>query len=185
MSETSEPAAEEIVDHPIAVSDTGLVLRRNTWVHVRDGVVARVKHVYSALVHPFTDLPENVYVGQNDGSRMTVPMQGDAVIPGREGMVMVGDLVDTKGNFTPTEGRTGRLHPSEPAYLAGPGMDVTGARATKDDDKVLAASQKRTEDLAKAKEELAEHPEQAPVVNTMAVPVTSETVAEEEGEAKA
>ena len=175
---------EESLDAPLVVSETGQVARRNTWVHVKDGIVQRVAHVYSVLTHPFEDLPPDVYVGQNDGSRMTVPMQGDAVIPGREGMVMVGNLVDTKGNFTPTEGRTGHLHPSEPAYLAGPGMDVTGARAVKDDDKVLAASQKRTEEIEKAREELKEHPEQAPIVNTMAVPVTSESVAEEEGESK-
>ncbi len=193
MSETTAPApdapdAEKSLDDPVIVSDAGVVTRRTTWVKIKDGIVEKIAHTYNALRHPFEGM-DDAYIGQNDGSRMTVPMKGDAVIPGIAGMVAPGMLVDTKGNFTPTEGRTERLHPSEPAYLAGPQPQVVdGSMARSDPDDVLKASQDRTEAHEKKQEELKERlesdeahdPKEAVVLNTERNPRSAEDVKAEE-----
>lgn len=151
-----DPENAELEDAPVNVGDSGVAARRVTWVLAIDGIVAKVVKTYNYLVHPFT-VDDDAHIAQNDGSRMIIPMKGVAVLPAAGMDVVPGMLVDTKGNFTATEGRIARLHPSEPAYLAGPQPVVAdGAGSRRDPDEVLKATQDRVEEHQEKVEELQE-----------------------------
>jgi len=129
---------DDIKDDDVRHNAAGVALPRAHWALVRDGVVAAIVRTYDHVRHPFGEIAQ----GPIDVQQGHVALEGEHVIRVDGTDAAIGNLVDAKGNVTPSEGRTRALVPGEAAYRGPEGDQV--APVAPDEGAEVAATEPAT-----------------------------------------